>query len=163
RLSKVDLRVEMGGIEAGATQLSSQASPNLILIDTIAPGPQMLAGLDRLAEVVEEGAKVVILGAVNDIALFRELMRRGVSEYLVPPLTPLSLIRSISTLYVNPDKPYLGRLISVIGARGGVGASTIAHNIAWSISERQEAGAALVDLDLPFGTAALDFNQDPNQ
>jgi pilus assembly protein CpaE len=64
---------------------------------------------------------------------------------------------------VNSDKPFAGRVIAVIGARGGVGASTIAHNLAWSIAERQDAGATLLDLDLSFGTAALDFNQDPPQ
>ena len=163
RLSKAQVKVEMGGIETAVVHLAQQASPNLIILDTVAHAQGMLASLDRLAELVEEGAKVVIIGAVNDIALFRELMRRGVSEYIVPPLQPLQLIRTISSLYANPEKPYLGRLISVIGARGGVGASTLAHNIAWSISERQEAGAALVDLDLAFGTAALDFNQDPPQ
>ncbi|MGE0044622.1 MAG: CpaE family protein, partial [Hyphomonadaceae bacterium] len=163
RLSKAQIKVEMGGIDAGIARLAAQASPNLLIIDTIAQGPDMLAALDRLAEVVEEGAKVVIIGAVNDITLFRELMSRGVAEYIVPPLQPLQLIRTVSQLYANPEKPYLGRLISIVGARGGVGASTLAHNIAWSISERQEAGATLVDLDLSFGTAALDFNQDPGQ
>ena len=64
---------------------------------------------------------------------------------------------------MNPDKPFAGRVISVIGARGGIGASTIAHNLAWSIAERQESSATLLDLDLSFGTAALDFNQDPPQ
>jgi pilus assembly protein CpaE len=123
----------------------------------------MLHSLDRLAQVMEEGCKVVIIGAVNDIGLFRELMARGVSEYIVPPLQPVDLIRVICGLYVNPDKPFAGRVISVIGARGGVGASTVAHNLAWSIAERQEAGATLLDLDLSFGTAALDFNQDPAQ
>ncbi|MBI1188214.1 MAG: AAA family ATPase [Alphaproteobacteria bacterium] len=163
RLSKAHVKIEMGGMESALSRLAGQASPNLLILDTTSHGAQMLAALDRLAEVVEEGCKVVIIGAVNDIPLFRELMRRGVSEYLVPPIQPLSLIRTIANLYVSPDKPFLGRLISVIGARGGVGASTIAHNIAWSISERQEAGASLVDLDLNFGTAALDFNQDPAQ
>jgi pilus assembly protein CpaE len=81
----------------------------------------------------------------------------------VPPLQPIDLIRTICSLYVNPDKPFAGRVIGVIGARGGVGSSTIAHNLAWSIAERQEAGATLIDLDLSFGTAALDFNQDPQQ
>jgi pilus assembly protein CpaE len=81
----------------------------------------------------------------------------------VPPLQATDLIHAICGLYVNPDKPFAGRVISVIGARGGVGASTIAHNIAWSIAERQESGATLLDLDLSFGTAALDFNQDPQQ
>jgi pilus assembly protein CpaE len=163
RLSKAEITVEAGGIEAALTRFVGQASPNLLIIDTVQQGGAMLRGLDRLAEVVEEGTKVVIIGAINDIPLFRELMRRGVSEYIVPPLKPVDLIRAVCSLYVNPDKPFAGRVIGVIGARGGLGASTLAHNLAWSIAERQDAGATLIDLDLSFGTAALDFNQDPPQ
>ncbi|MGD9981592.1 MAG: CpaE family protein, partial [Hyphomonadaceae bacterium] len=163
RMARADITVEPGGIEAAITRFAAQASPNLLIIDTLMQGQQMLHNLDRLAQVIEEGTKVVIIGAVNDIALFRELMARGVSEYIVPPTQPIDLIRTVCSLYVNPDKPFAGRVISVIGARGGIGASTIAHNIAWSIAERQDSGATLLDLDLSFGTAALDFNQDPPQ
>jgi pilus assembly protein CpaE len=163
RMARADITVEHGGIEAAVTRFASQASPNLLILDTLMQGPAMLHTLDRLAQVIEEGTKVVIIGAVNDIALFRELMSRGVSEYIVPPLQPIDLIRTVCGLYVNPDKPFAGRVIAVIGARGGIGASTIAHNIAWSIAERQESSATLLDLDLSFGTAALDFNQDPPQ
>lgn len=163
RLAKAEIVVELGGIDAAMTRFASTASPNLLILDTTQQGAAMLRSLDRLAQVIEEGTKVVIIGAVNDIALFRELMRRGVSEYIVPPIQPVELIRAICALYVSADKPFAGRVISVIGARGGVGASTIAHNIAWSIAERQESNATLIDLDLSFGTAALDFNQDPPQ
>lgn len=163
RLARAEISVDRGGIDAAIVRFASQSSPNLLIIDTLQQGPSMLHSLDRLAEVIEQGTKVVIIGAVNDIALFRELMARGVSEYIVPPIQPLDLIRTICGLYVNPDKPFAGRVIAVIGARGGIGASTIAHNLAWSIAERQESSATLLDLDLSFGTAALDFNQDPQQ
>jgi pilus assembly protein CpaE len=66
-------------------------------------------------------------------------------------------------LYTNPDRPFSGRLVSVIGAKGGAGASTIAHNLSWTLAERCGANTTLVDLDVPFGTAALDFNQGPSQ
>jgi pilus assembly protein CpaE len=148
RLARAEISVEGGGIEAALARFGSQASPNLLILDTVTQGPVMLRNLDRLAQVMEEGVKVVIIGAVNDIGLFRELMARGVSEYIVPPIQPVDLIRAICAQYVNPDKPFAGRVISVIGARGGAGASTIAHNIAWSIAERPEAGATLLDLDL---------------
>ncbi len=163
RMARAEISVDSGGIDGAVLRFASQASPNLLIIDTLLQGPQMLASLDRLAQVIEEGTKVVIIGAVNDIGLFRELMARGVSEYIVPPMQALDLIRTVCGLYVGPDKPFAGRVIAVIGARGGIGASTIAHNLAWSIAERQEAGATLMDLDLSFGTAALDFNQDPQQ
>jgi pilus assembly protein CpaE len=163
RMARAEITVDAGGIDAAVVRFGTQASPNLLILDSQMQGPAMLASLDRLAQVIEQGTKVVIIGAVNDIALFRELMARGVSEYIVPPIQPIDLIRTICGLYVNPDKPFAGRVIAVIGARGGIGASTIAHNLAWSIAERQESGATLLDLDLSFGTVALNFNQDPQQ
>jgi pilus assembly protein CpaE len=163
RMARAEISLDVGGLDAATTRFSSIASPDLLVVDSTLPAGQMLQSLDRLAQVIEQGTKVVIIGAVNDISLFRELMARGISEYIVPPIAPVDLIRTICGLYVNPEKPFAGRVIAVIGARGGVGASTIAHNVAWSIAERQEAGATLLDLDLSFGTAALDFNQDPPQ
>ena len=124
---------------------------------------ELLTMLDQLAEVCDPGTKVVVLGAANDIALYRELMRRGVSEYLVPPFNPLQIVRAVTTLYSDPSAPFVGRQIAFCGAKGGSGSSTIAHNVAHSISERLQTGAVLVDFDLAFGTAGLDFNQDPIQ
>jgi pilus assembly protein CpaE len=163
RLAKATVTVELGGVDAALTRLASTRSPDLLILDCVAPPQALLRSLDRLAEVVDEGTKVVVIGAANDITLYRELMARGVSEYLVGPIDPLDLARTIGRLYVDPDKPFSGNLISVIGAKGGVGASTIAHNLAWNIAERCAANATLVDLDVPFGTAALDFNQEPAQ
>ncbi len=163
RLGKAELAIEPGGIDAAIAFCASNTSPNLLILDTTANPTELLTKLDRLAEHVEEGTKVVIIGATNDIGLFRELMRRGISEYLVPPLQPLQILRAISALYVNPEKPFAGRVLAVVGAKGGVGASTIAHNIAWMVAERFQANTTMIDLDLSFGTGALDFNQDPTQ
>ena len=163
RFAKAVIQTAGGGIEAALTGLAVQASPNLIIIDTTAGAAPLLRGLDRLAQVVDEGTKVIIIGAANDIALYRELIRRGVSEYLVAPIQPLQIIQAVSSLYVNPDKPFVGRIAAVIGARGGVGSSTIAHNVAWAIAEKYGANTTLMDLDLPFGTVGLDFNQDQTQ
>src|SRR6185295_641006 len=87
----------------------------------------------------------------------------GVSEYLVAPLTPLHVIETIANLYVNPKAPPIGRVVVFAGARGGAGASTIAHNVAWYVAEGLKIDTAIIDFDLPFGTAGLNFNQDPGQ
>ena len=102
-----------------------------------------------------------MIGPTNDILLFRELMRRGVSEYLVSPVQPLQLIGAIGGLFNDPAQPFVGRTVAFVGARGGAGASAVAHNTAYAISERIGANTVIVDYDLPFGTAGLDFNQDP--
>ena len=163
RLAHAEITVEHGGVEAAITRFADRPSPNLLIIDTLQRGAALLHSLDRLAQVIEQSTKVVVIGAVDDFALFRELMARGVSEYIVPPMQALDLIGAICRLYVEPAKPLAGRVMAVIGARGGVGASTIAHNVAWSIAERQGSRTTLLDLDLSFGTAALDFNEDPEQ
>jgi pilus assembly protein CpaE len=69
----------------------------------------------------------------------------------------------VSGLYADPSAPFVGRQIAFVGAKGGVGSSTLAHNFAWSMAERMQTATVIVDLDLPFGTAGLDFNQDPLQ
>jgi pilus assembly protein CpaE len=94
---------------------------------------------------------------------YRELVRRGISDYLISPLQPLDVVRAISGVFASPDAEPVGRVIAVVGAKGGVGASTAAHNIAFSIARDLSLDTVIADLDLPFGTAGLDFNQDPPQ
>lgn len=163
RMERASVTVRDGGLTAALLAYQNQATPPLLIVECCAAGPELLAQLDQLAEVCDPGSKVVVIGAANDITLYRELMRRGVSEYLVPPLKPLQFVRAISNLYADPSAPFLGRQIAFCGAKGGVGVSTLAHNIAHAITEGLGANAVLVDLDLPFGTAGLDFNQDPLQ
>jgi len=161
RMERAKTVVHQGGLAEAVGFYQNQPTPSLLVVESLDPAPQLIGYLDRLAEVCDPGTKVVVVGAANDIALYRELMRRGVSEYLVPPLGPLQLIAAITALYADPAQPFVGRQIAFCGAKGGAGASTLAHNIAHLISERMGANTVLVDLDLAFGTAGLDFNQDP--
>ncbi|MBC6981652.1 AAA family ATPase [Caulobacter sp. 17J80-11] len=163
RLSRASTTVRMGGLQTALTAYSHEATPSLIIVESMTSAAQMIAELDELAEQCDAGTKVVVIGAANDIALYRELIRRGVSEYLVAPVQPMQLISAIGSLYNDPAAPFVGRTIAFVGARGGVGASTVAHNTAYAISERLSAQTVIVDFDLPFGTAGLDFNQDPVQ
>ncbi len=87
----------------------------------------------------------------------------GVPAAIVAPFSPLQLIESVSRLYIDPDAPPIGRSVAFIGARGGAGSSTLAHNVGWCIAEAMREDTTIIDFDLPFGTAGLDFNQDPVQ
>ena len=106
---------------------------------------------------------MIVVGRTNDVELYRELMRRGASEYLVAPMSPLQLIEVISGLYLDPTAKPVGRVVAFIGARGGAGSSSIAHNVGWCIAEELNINTVIVDLDLPFGTAGLDFNDEGGQ
>ena len=161
RMERAKVIVRDGGLAAAVTAFQDQPTPSLIIVETLDTSQLLLDQLGKLAEVCDPGTKVIVVGAANDISLYRELMRRGVSEYLVPPMGPLQLIAAVTALYADPSSPFIGRQIAFCGAKGGAGASTLAHNVAHLISERMDANTVLVDLDLAFGTAGLDFNQDP--
>jgi pilus assembly protein CpaE len=163
RMARASTVVREGGLEAAVEYYQNQPTPSLVMVETLDSAQRLLHLLDSLAQVCDPGTKVVVLGQTNDIALYRELMRRGVSEYLTQPLGPLQVIRAVGGLYADPSAPFVGRQIAFVGAKGGVGASTLAHNFAWSMAERMQTATVLVDLDLAFGTAGLDFNQDPLQ
>jgi pilus assembly protein CpaE len=163
RLAKSHVSVHMGGAPAAVAHYQESPTPNLIIIETSLPRTQMLGELDRLAEHCDAGTKVVVIGRTNDVVLYRELLKRGVSEYLIAPVQPLQLIESLSNLYNNPDTDPVGNVIAFIGAKGGVGSSTVCHNTAWALSETLKSNVVVADLDLAFGTTGLDFNQDPVQ
>ena len=163
RLSKAHLTVQLGGINAAVDHYHGQVTPNLLVVETRLHGQAALDELDRLAEVCDPSTKVIVVGRTNDVELYRELMRRGASEYLVAPLSPLQLIEVISGLYLDPGAHPIGRVIAFVGARGGVGSSTIAHNVGWCIAEELHINTTIVDFDLPFGTTGLDFNDEAGQ
>lgn len=160
RLSKAHLTIHMGGLAKAVDQFQSSSTPNLIILETLATGTEIFAQLAELAEVCDPSTKVVIVGQVNDIILYRELIRQGISEYIVRPQSPLQIIKTIAELYVDPSAPPIGRTIAFVGARGGVGSSTLAHNIGWCVAEEFKSHTVVLDLDLPFGTASLDFDED---
>ena len=163
RLVKAHLKVQLGGPAAAAEAYRSSPTPNVIILETEGRGDDIIASLDSLAEVCDAGTRVIVIGQHNDVLLYRELVRRGVSDYLIAPITPIDMVRTISGLYSATDAKPVGRVIAVVGAKGGVGASTIAHNISWSVAHDLKLDSVITDLDLAFGTAGLDYNQDPPQ
>jgi pilus assembly protein CpaE len=163
RLAKAHVTVQLGGLQAAVEHHAGNVTPNLLIVETRLQGKTAVEEIDRLADVCDPATKVVVVGRVNDVELYRELMRRGVSEYLVAPLNPLHLIEVISGLYLSPDSAPIGRVVSFVGARGGAGSSTLSHNVGWCIAERMKINTTIVDLDMPFGTMGLDFNEEPSQ
>jgi len=163
RLSKAHMNVQLGGLQAAIDHYNGQITPNLLVVETRLQGTEALEELDRLAEVCDPETKVIVIGRTNDVELYRELMRRGASEYLVAPLNPLHLIEVISGLYLDPEAAPIGRVVSFIGTRGGSGSSTLAHNAGWCVANYLKINTTIVDFDLPFGTVGLDFNEESGQ
>jgi pilus assembly protein CpaE len=163
RMAKVSMRITGGNIAAAAAMFSSTPTPNLIILETEATPQTLLQELAPLAEVCDPSSRVIVIGRHNDIALYRELIRNGISEYIVAPVGMAEVMAAISAIFVDPESEPLGRIIAFIGAKGGVGSSTIAHNCAFGISSLFSTETILADLDLAYGTANIDFDQDPAQ
>jgi len=163
RLAKVHLRLQMGGIAAALEAYRTSPTPNVVILEAESRGEGILARLHELADVCDASTRVIVIGRHNDVVLYRDLIRRGVSEYLIAPLTAIDVVRAVCALFNAPDAKPVGKILAVVGAKGGVGASSVAHNIAWVVAKDMQLDTVLADLDLPFGTAGLDYNQDPTQ
>ena len=163
RMAKAHVKHNMGGAPAAIEAYRNAPTPNVIVLEATANPDALVEQLEDLSQYCDAGTKVVVVGRVNDIVLYRRLMGQGVSEYLVPPFTVIDFVQAISNLFRAPGAKPLGRVVSVIGAKGGVGSSTVAHNLAWTLAAGLEMSTIVADFDLGFGTAGLDYNQDPPQ
>jgi pilus assembly protein CpaE len=163
RMARAHVQIHMGGMAAAVQLFQNELTPNVIIVEAIGNRDAVLAGLGQLAQVCGPDTKVVVIGHLNDIILYRELMRVGVSEYLVAPVHQLQIIDSIAKLFHDPGAKPLGRIFAFVGSKGGVGSSTLAHNVGWYLSRHLDTDTVITDLDLAFGTAGLNFNQEASQ
>jgi pilus assembly protein CpaE len=157
--------VHKGDIADATRLLGEQRSPRLLVVD-ISGVELPLSAVNELAEVCEPGVTVIAIGDRNDVGLFRDLVNNGVSDYLVKPISPAliqkSLLNVVESAGQSRQSDRRGRLVAVFGARGGVGSTMLATGIAWSIAHRRRRRVALVDLDLQFGTVALALDLEPS-
>ncbi|WP_244640215.1 AAA family ATPase [Devosia pacifica] len=161
RMSKVALTTHNGGLEGAIETYRSNPTPNLIIVETSAAPEEIPNALERLAEVCDASTRVILLGHVNDVRLYRDLIRSGISEYIVLPSTAANVVASITDIFASDNAAPIGRTIGFVAAKGGAGSSTIAHNVSWAISQTLRQDCLVLDMDLAFGTAGLNFNQDP--
>lgn len=163
-------KIFMGGLRNAVQTLSVSASPKVLLVDISGSG-NPLEDIHGLAEVCEPGTIVVALGEVNDVQLYRELLGSGIHDYLLKPLSADLLRESFMLAQAAMTSPKKAveeevvqrKVISVVGVRGGVGASSIAAALGWLSSDHAELKTALLDLDIHFGIGALTFDLEPGR
>ena len=164
QLSFPNATIKVGGIARAIQYLGAERSPESLIVDI--SGADMPASQMRdLAELCEPGVTVIAIGDRNDIGLYRDLVQAGVSEYIVKPLTLQLLATALSPKPAaaegSPISRKLGKVVAVVGARGGVGTTTLAINLAWYLANRQKRRVLLLDLDLQNGDCALALNLRP--
>lgn len=150
--------VRRGTVAAARKALATEATPNVLILD-VSGEPDPLAALDDLAQVVEPGVRVLVIGERNDVAFYRQVTRElGALEYVYKPVNRETIARTFVPLIQGRQldvSARAGRLIAVTGVRGGVGATLVAANLAVHLAEYAQRHALLLDADLHTGTAAL--------
>lgn len=154
-----------GGLPAALGALSQEPSPPLLIVD-FAGSEDPVGALNSLLTLCDPKTRIVVLGSVNDIHLYRDLTSAGAADYLVKPILPDDLRNALAgagpeAVVVAPEEKKL-RVIAVVGARGGAGASTVAVNTAWIMANELDRTVALIDLDLQFGTVTLSLDLEPS-
>jgi len=165
-----DAVVRDGDSSAALAYLAEVPAPKVVIVD-IGESSQPLSAMLSLTAAFTDETHLIGIGEINDIALYRELTEAGVTDYLVKPVTEKALAAALSrseeVKVEAAPKPQISpgevHKIIVVGARGGVGASTTAVNLAWIFAEEKGMKTALVDLDLEFGTIALSLDLEPTR
>lgn len=153
-----------GGITKALQHLAVERSPTVLFVD-ISGVELPLARIHELADVCEPGVTVIAIGDHNDVELYRELMETGVTDYVVKPVTRQRLAKALSSTTgardTTPISQRLGKVVACVGARGGVGTTTLASNLAWYLANQMKRRVGLVDLDLQHGDCALTLDLKP--
>ena len=160
RLMRCKSEVYEGGIEAAITVYQKKSTPNLIIIENNDQPDGLFPLLDKLAEECLPETRVIIISEQNDVGLYRQLINRGITDEVTFPFHPMELIEAIASAWSDEANQRIGRLVAFIGARGGVGSSTVAHNVAGSLARWFDTDVLLADLDLQMGTVGIDFDVD---
>lgn len=163
-------KVHKGGLRNAVQSLSITASPNILLVD-LSESSDPINDINGLAEVCEPGTVVIAMGQVNDVRLFRDLVASGIHDYLLKPVFPEQVRDVLMHAQAMLNAPRLSEPVNkvthtvtaVVGTRGGVGASTIATSLAWLFGTQAKRSAALLDLDVHFGTGALTLDLEPGR
>jgi len=155
--------IQDGGMAAALDFLSQRSTPELLVVETKAMDEELFNELNALAEVCQPGTKVIIIGAENDINLFKTLIDQGISQYFLETVTAEELKAAIVDAFADKTLNAKSRTIAFSGLRGGVGSSVLAHNVASELARLYDEDVIIVDLDIPYGTAALSYNLQPAQ
>jgi len=162
--------VHSGDIDTASEYLKTHASPLVLCVD-IASVESAPAALDRLADVCDPTIKVIVSGAINEYSFYCWLVDVGVSNYLLKPFAPAALDAAYRKAADNApaqqgDAPAVkknAKIITVMGTRGGVGATTIGVNMAWILANELHHKTALLDFDPQLGTVALALDLEPGK
>ena len=161
-------QIHSGGLATALAALAPGGAPSILLVD-LSQCEDVVEAMNRLADQCEQHTRVVALGSVNDIGLYRQLIDMGVSDYLVKPAAPQVIAAALQRAADASGSPASGQevrnrqVVALIGSRGGVGTTSIATSVAWGLAHQQHRRTVLIDLDLQFGSVAMSLDLEPSR
>jgi pilus assembly protein CpaE len=165
-----NVNIREGGAESALLHIQAGEVPSFLLVD-IGDSGDPAGAMAAIAKQCNGNARIVAIGLVNDVGLYRRLMEMGVSDYLVKPVSGAALSNAIQNAshgmargeQREPVRAKTARIVAMIGARGGVGATTLAASAAWTMAQEKKLRVVLLDLDLHFGSLALSLDIEPGR
>jgi pilus assembly protein CpaE len=140
-------------------------SPSHIVLDIGNRGRDILEEIDLLANQCEPGTRVIAVGDTNDIKLYRDIIARGVIDYVPMPADAADVLRPLTAPPVTTSAASKAvtassgkRVIVFMSAASGDGASTAALNTAYAMSQLHGGSTVLVDMDYQFGMVAKNLS-----
>ncbi len=161
RFARVTFDIQPGDVTRAIHTYSQGPSPNLVIVDTDVIDSSFTSMLEQLAGVCTEGTDAVVVGPVNDVAMYRYLINMGVGDYLVRPLQPALIAEVMARLILAQLGASDSQLIAIIGAKGGVGTSTIAGLLGYGLSERGAQKTVLMDTSFGRSYISVAFGLEP--
>ncbi len=161
RFARVTLEAVGGDIFNAIDAYKDKSSPDLLIIQTETIDDELTANLERLAHHCSEGTAAIIIGPVNDVYLYRKLIDMGVSDYLVKPIERAAIAEVIAGALIEKIGVSNSRLISFTGSKGGVGATTLASEIAHLMSQRLTQKTLVLDFSGGWSTLGVKLGFEP--
>lgn len=158
------------GVPGDAAQMimSRGVSPSYIVLDIGSmPPADVLAQLDQVAQYCEPHTRVVVMGQLNDISLYRDLKARGVIEYFTKP-ADIPTLRSalmtqnpdmVGTMQMRHNRSDECSVVTFMSAASGDGSSTVALNTAYALAAEFNQPTVIIDMDYQFGMIARNLDQ----
>jgi pilus assembly protein CpaE len=163
RMARAHVDIQHGGIMQAVQHFSQSTTPDVLILETEGYRDQVLSELSQLAQFVIPNTKVILVGHVNDVILYRELIRQGLSEYLVAPVHQLQVIECLAELYNDPEAARSASSWRSLAPRVASARARLPTTSPPSLPARFNVDTIVTDLDIAFGTVGLNFNQDPAQ
>ena len=162
-LGKANIRE--GSIDTALSVNNWPRDLDLLIVD-LAHSADPVTDAAALKTTVPGTCVVLGVGRINDVGLYRDLMAVGFSDYLALPLDEGLIRRAAERALDQRDrvgatstspgpKDAKPRTLSVIGSRGGVGATTVSIAMASMLGARLNEEILLVDFDLHYGSLML--------